>query len=369
MGMELSIIQTNFSPLRLGDRRPSLLRRVVREHRLFLLVVLLYACAGLLLDLLGIVPGLARKLSYTYAYLLPPALIWIPVLGTLVRERWKVREGGQRVNGWDGWVLGYRRARQGGLSSDRILGLVLVACVVPIFMNTFGGWKAAIPTLHPFEYDHLFFRIDRVLHAGRDPWAILHPILGRPAVTHFLDQTYALWLFFVPAVVVWQAWNRDLQTRRQFLIAFVLIWILLGTVMAVAASSAGPCYYTRVTGLANPYQPLFEYLGHFQESGITLLSQVGQEILWRNYALVDVQPYTRISAMPSLHVAMPVLYTLAGLRTHKLLGLLFGFYTLLIFLGSIHLGWHYAVDGEVSLILVPLIWVLSGRIVSRLGHA
>jgi hypothetical protein len=38
-------------------------------------------------------------------------------------------------------------------------------------------------------------------------------------------------------------------------------------------------------------------------------------------------------------------------------------YTGLIFLGSIVLGWHYAIDGYVSLLAVPMIWMLAGKII------
>ena len=40
----------------------------------------------------------------------------------------------------------------------------------------------------------------------------------------------------------------------------------------------------------------------------------------------------------------------------------FAVFTLLIFLASVQLGWHYAVDGEVSMLTVPFIWWLSGRL-------
>jgi hypothetical protein len=35
----------------------------------------------------------------------------------------------------------------------------------------------------------------------------------------------------------------------------------------------------------------------------------------------------------------------------------------LIMIGSVHLGWHYAVDGYASVLTIPLIWKLSGMIV------
>src|SRR3546814_4974916 len=36
-------------------------------------------------------------------------------------------------------------------------------------------------------------------------------------------------------------------------------------------------------------------------------------------------------------------------------------YAVVIFLGSIHLGWHYAVDGYVSIVAVAAIWAEIGR--------
>jgi hypothetical protein len=347
-------------------RRELLL--ALREHRLILCVIGAYAVAGLVVDLLGIVPGLSRKLTYTYVYLLPPLLVWIPVTFTLIRERFAVREDGARVNGVRGWVLAYRQARSGSISNQRLLDLLVVCCAVPVFMNLFGGWKAAIPVLHPFSYDTAFFRLDRVVHGGTDPWRLLQPLFGRPKATMVLDQVYSTWLLLVPAAVVWQAWNCDRVTRRQFFLAYVLTWILLGTIAATIWSSAGPCFYSSVTGLPSPYEPLMVYLRGVHENSGPLLSQVGQEVLWRNYLIPDAQPYTRISAMPSLHVAMPILYMLAAWRQNKALGIAFGAYAVVILVASVHLAWHYAVDGEASILLVPVIWALSGMATRRLGH-
>jgi TRAP-type C4-dicarboxylate transport system permease small subunit len=69
--------------------------------------------------------------------------------------------------------------------------------------------------------------------------------------------------------------------------------------------------------------------------------------------------------MPSLHVALAVLYPLVGFRVNRWLGVAFVLYAFLILLGSIHLGWHYAIDGYVSAIAVIAIWKLVGYFLDR----
>jgi hypothetical protein len=337
---------------------------VVREHRLFLLLCATYLGVGVLFDLTGIVPGLVRKLSYVYAYALAPALMWLPLLGTLIRERFRLRVDGRPVNDLSAWGMAYRQARKDSLSSERIAGLLLVCLLVPVFMNTFGGWKSAIPVLHPFSYDDALVKWDRALH-GEDPWRLLHPALGRPSLTWALDQLYSDWLLLVPIAILWQGWSRHRALRAQFFVAFALMWIVLGTVLATTWSSAGPCYYARVTSRPDPYAPLLGYLGEVHTHYRPLFSRITQDLLWANYMSPSAHPYTRISAMPSLHVAMPALCTLAAWRTHRGLALVIAGYTVAIFLASIHLGWHYALDGEVSLVLVPIIWWAAGVWVRR----
>ncbi|HEY9469699.1 MAG TPA: phosphatase PAP2 family protein [Propionibacteriaceae bacterium] len=345
----------------LSGRRPSRLARAVfREHRTLLLLCLAYALVGITFDLVGLAPGLSRKLMFVPAYFMAPLFLWVPVALTLLAERLGVREHGERVNGWRGWRLAWGHARRTSFRGSRILGLLLVAFVVPFFMNLFGGWKSSIPTLHPFAFDPALHRLDRLVHGG-DPWALLQPWLGTPRRTVLLDRAYSLWVYLIPFVVIWQGWNADRRTRAQFFITFALAWIVLGTVAAIALSSAGPCFYGRVTGLSNPYVPLMNYL-YSVHSGTPLLSIGAQVGLWANHAALTDHPFTRISAMPSMHVAMPVLYTLIGWRSSRVLGTCFALYALVIFLGSIHLGWHYAVDGEVSLVVVPILWWFSGKL-------
>jgi hypothetical protein len=62
---------------------------------------------------------------------------------------------------------------------------------------------------------------------------------------------------------------------------------------------------------------------------------------------------------------MPVLFTLVGWQANRRLGMTFLAYTILSFLGSVHLGWHYAVDGYVSAAGVVAIWLFAGWLTRR----
>lgn len=86
-------------------------------------------------------------------------------------------------------------------------------------------------------------------------------------------------------------------------------------------------------------------------------------MLWQAYAAGGPAERAGISAMPSLHISMVVLMAILGFRTRPALGIAFSVFAVFTFLGSVHLGWHYAIDGYVSLVATLLIWKLAGRLV------
>jgi hypothetical protein len=343
-------------------------RQALLEHRLFVGLVVLYATLGLTCEALGVIPGFRSRVLYLPAYSLSIFLIWVPPLLTLMRERFAVRDSnGARINGWAGWTAAWRAARRGPLRSERVLGFVLVALLVPVLLNTFGAWKALIPTLHPFASDAQLAALDRTLHLGRDPWRWLHPWLGQPSVTRAIDTIYWTWILWIPLIVLWQAWDGDHMRRRRFLLTFVLSWIVLGTGLATLVSSAGPCFYKYLVPGQDPYADLLSYLDRIHVQN-PLHARQWQIVLWVVYKMPTPEPYTRISAMPSMHVAMPVLYTLSAWPRSRVLGVLCAAFALVIMVGSVHLGWHYAVDGEVSILAVCGLWWVAGRITRRVDH-
>ncbi len=89
-----------------------------------------------------------------------------------------------------------------------------------------------------------------------------------------------------------------------------------------------------------------------------------QDLLWKGYAGSGTE--MGISAMPSLHNATALLMVLASRGFHPALQWLLKIHFVLIFLGSIHLGWHYAVDAYVSYAATLMIWFgIASRLQSR----
>lgn len=242
---------------------------------------------------------------------------------------------------------------------------VLVAML--LFGGTFTVVKASIPSIAPFAWDQSFEELDRWLHGGVAPWELLQPLLGRPIITHAINWAYNFWFYFLSLIWVWQAFqSRDKRLRLRFFLALILGWVLIGNVAAMVFSSAGPCYFGRITGLPDPYTPLMAYL-HKVDEIHTIWALGAQEMLWNNYSLRDVTLGSGISAMPSMHVAVATLFALVCWGTKRWLGIVMTIYAAIIMIGSVHLGWHYAVDGYAGAAGMLAIWWVAGRLVDRIG--
>lgn len=253
------------------------------------------------------------------------------------------------------------------LVSDGTLPRVVFACaLLAIFMAAFLYHKTLIPVVHPFDWDETFMRWDRALFAGRHPWEILHPLLGYPAVTRFLDFAYSLW---VPLVFIFWAGllassRVPAALRRRYWLATVLAWVGYGIVMATILSSAGPCFAPALfPQIATEYQGLNSYLAGLNEQHM-LSSTIAKDFLWQSHINAASEP-GGISAMPSMHNVQATLFALAAYRIHRTFGHAMSLYAVLIFLGSIHLAWHYAVDGIVGVAAAVAIWQ-AARLLNRI---
>ena len=245
---------------------------------------------------------------------------------------------------------------------QRLTLAVPVVLVFLPFASTFTALKAALVWLHPFSWDLAISNLGRGLFGGVDHWQLMQPLFGHPAVTRLLDLVYASWFVVLYATLLWQTLStREPRLRMRFLCTFVLCWIVLGSLCGTLLSSAGPCDFAQVTGLPDRYAGLMAYLDAVSREH-PLIALRAQDYLWQGYQNRSVDLFDGISAMPSMHVAMATLFALLGWRRSRMLGILLSIFAVVIFIGSVELGWHYGLDGYAAALGTILIWSIVGRV-------
>jgi len=344
-------------PAAAQDRRPegglaAALAATLRAHAPFILLVLAYVAA-------------AYAVGAAFGQPVTP-LLYAPVMGSAA-----VAAGFLPLFVYAVYVAAILRPERplktiaGALATRyrgraRILNALPVLLLLPVVVSVFTSLKTMIPAIHPFAWDPTFAAWDAALH-GVQPWRLLQPALGFPAVSGAINLLYDIWFLLMAGIWLWQAMSlASPRLRMQYFLSFVLCWALIGNVAATWLSSAGPCYFAAVTGLPDPYAPLMEYLRAANES-VPIFSLVVQDELWRLYADRELSIGSGISAMPSMHVACAVLFALLGWRAGRVLGIALTAFAAVVVVGAVHLGWHYAVDAYAAIAATLAIWWAVGR--------
>ncbi len=343
-------------PIRRGDSLGAVLKQNLGRHAWLLGYGLAYigVVAGVLWAAgLPVSLGLG---TYVLSALLPPAFaVAFIVFGHGVHHLAHVRPLSLQV-------LAQAVRTDDKFTIERAAHALFPLLLIPLFSSAFTSFKNAIPHIVPFSYDRLFMEVDRWLHFGHHPWALLQPMLGHPLATSAISYLYNLWLPLMYLILCWQIFStKDQRLRMQYLISFVVAWSLLGSLLALFMSSAGPCFYEYFVAGPNPYAPLMDYLraGDLQFKNWSLEAQA---YLWTAYSSQEIATGGGISAMPSLHIAIGVLQALMAWRMSRKLGWLLSAYAGVLLIGSVHLGWHYAIDGYLAAILAVILWKIIGRV-------
>ena len=249
------------------------------------------------------------------------------------------------------YLAGYAREF---LTLERLLGAAIVLALLPLHSVAFMFFKIMIPLIRPFTWDEKFAAWDQALHFGRQPWEYLQ--FNTPFVTWLIDASYLTVFGVMAALLGWYIFcDPNSKRRQQFLWTYLLSWYLLGNVAAIAFSSAGPCYYVHLVPGTSPFAPLMASLSETNQT-YPLHAVFLQEFLWNEYLEDGLSYGQSISAMPSMHVAIAALLVIATWNLNRWIGLVMLANAILILVGSVHLGWHYAVDGYAGAIGTWLIW-------------
>jgi hypothetical protein len=262
-----------------------------------------------------------------------------------------------------------RDAAAGRWQRDRGVSLIWPPLLFGSLMASFNSFKQMILPLAGYRFDDAFAAADRLLFVGTEGWRVTHALFGSPAATLAIDRLYHGWFAPVALGVIICAWlpASTYRLRTQYLFSYIAVWVGLGSVLAFLLPAAGPCFYPQLVGSNPDFQQLLNRLSAIQSaSGTPLLALHNQQVLWHAHTHDSLAFGGGISAMPSVHNGLAILFALAAWKIKPVLGSIFGAYAALIWLGSIHLGWHYAVDGIVAGALTWWIWRACGKLADRL---
>lgn len=233
---------------------------------------------------------------------------------------------------------------------------------VTIFLGTFTSIKTALaPIQGGFPYDAFLADIDRFLHFGSAPWRYLLPLGRNETLREIVEFNYGvLWflscfgaLFFVVTS------PRANQVRVHYLLMFMIVWVVCGNMLAGLMLSAGPAFYGDVTGDHARFGELVAFVAQSEGANAAFRSQ---HYLWLVHQSGLPGIGSGISAFPSVHVALVMMNALFLASYSRLLGAVAFVYVGFVLASSVYLGWHYAIDGYVSIIVVTLAYYLSRRL-------
>ena len=251
----------------------------------------------------------------------------------------------------------WQRHRASILHAAAMLTLAMLAFAS--FMVAYTTIKVRIPEIVPFVWDDTFAAMDEALFLGVAPWRLFEWVYHVPYLLRGLDLIYDFWMAALVGSWAFCFIYRGGDTARQlrYCLALMLTWFVGGNVLAIALSSAGPCYFDHVS-LAQPdyYVPQMTRL---MEAGNINALQT-QDMLWQSYRGGSLG-VGGISAMPSMHCATSFLFALMFGRT-TLTRWLTGIYFLIILFTSVILAWHYLVDGLLGAAVAWACWWACGRL-------
>jgi hypothetical protein len=215
--------------------------------------------------------------------------------------------------------------------------------------------KTAIPQVVPYYADPFLAELDRAIFLI-DPWRITHFFIGDWG-TGIVDDIYIAWHFVQICFGCWMIVTRNLRLQTTALISYTLCWILLGGVGAMLFSSVGPCFYEQFYG-ATDFRPLMQNLIHAP------ISAEAQKYLLDSFDTGNLG--SGISAFPSMHVAIAVWEALVVRMAfrNRILTAAAWAWVFVICVGSVHLGWHYAVDGIFAAAGAVCFWKVAQWIVA-----
>ena len=270
------------------------------------------------------------------------AAVTITLLTALFRVLWSIfdlwRSGEEKP------IARIRKEWRSSLAA--FLPVAAGIAILGIFLSSMTFLKSMIPAVVPFWADEALAATDRALFIDSEAFALsMKPALR--ALGIFYGFWHGVHLGGILWVLNWKAGN-----KARHILSFMLTWSI-GMALAFAFSSTGPLF-----------------TGGYDPAVAPESVQKAAAFLWANYQAGGAQIGGGISAFPSMHVALAA--WLAIVLKDRGLPILGVAYLAGVFLCSIILGWHYAIDG-VAGVAIALVanrlarsWLRGGAVTAPL---
>ncbi len=225
------------------------------------------------------------------------------------------------------------------------VGLILTALQITALTWT----KIMLPIASPFWADPLLANVDHALF-GADPWVLAQHMFGWAAPV--IDKAYVTWAPLKFATFLFLICMPESATKSRALVSYFLMMAAVA-VGQYLLPSAGPVFYAQLG-----------YGERFESMPIGPWVATARNYLWHDYLQAGGSVGSGISAMPSLHVASALWMALVWRSYHRFAGLIALAYCGLITIGSVLLGWHYAVDAIAAALITFAAWIVGARMIA-----
>jgi hypothetical protein len=247
---------------------------------------------------------------------------------------------------------------------DRGFSFLMPPVLATVLLATYNMFKQHVLPNAGFTLDAHFASVDRSIF-GTNAWQVTHGWLPSPWATQVIDILYHP-LFFPMSIgiALCSFLPPQSELRFRYLLGYTLLWSVVGSMFAFLMPAAGPCFDYFFHGKAVDFRPLTELLAqqhnYLKSVGAPgLYSPSYQQHLLSLFGSNGVALGGGISATPSLHNGMTALFVCAAISWDRRLAFVLVPYSLLIWFGSVHLGWHYAIDGIVGNVLAIACWMMT----------
>jgi len=216
---------------------------------------------------------------------------------------------------------------------------------------TYSTLKRMIPLGGPGGWDRALADLDARLHGG-DAGPALHRLIDAPWFVRLVEVNYfVVWTGTVAVVSAWVVLARGFDgARTRLILVYLFVLAGLGNAAAWAFASAGPLFYGRFAGDDARFAAVTAAVERGRDAVLSTAGLRDYLLALHDAGRLDIG--TGISAFPSVHLGLSVFVALAVGAAAPRWRVLAWAWVAAIQFGSVHLGWHYAIDGYVSVLAV-----------------